>query len=184
MRSPCFLCIPLMFWGLWDGLTVYSTNFFRFLCGPCHIKGKYATGSSQNFMNIKRSPCCLSVCIPNFFMQSVSYQGGLWGYLAVCVCVYIPLHFFFVLFSVLCMSYKKSRQIVLSRACFVSYIVRWKLVCNTHCIPFTLFPYTYISFCEASIKWRLRSSGLQYCVVQRKPNILEEHSASIFRVEE
>jgi hypothetical protein len=41
MRSTCCLCI--------------TPTFFRFLCGPCRIKGKQAIGSSQNFLFEKPS---------------------------------------------------------------------------------------------------------------------------------
>jgi hypothetical protein len=31
---------------------------------------------------------------------------------------------------------------------------------------------------------KVRPSGVQHCVVQRQPDILDEHTASIFRAEE
>jgi hypothetical protein len=38
MKSHCCLSVCV------------STQVFRFLCGPCRIKGKQAIGSSQNFL--------------------------------------------------------------------------------------------------------------------------------------
>jgi hypothetical protein len=40
MRSPCCLCVCV------------PPLFFCFLCGPCHIKGKEATSSFQNFLSV------------------------------------------------------------------------------------------------------------------------------------
>jgi hypothetical protein len=66
MRSPCCLCVPLL---------------FHFLCGPSCILGKYAISSSQNFLCILWDHLSVRVSALIFLLslRSVSYEGGLWS---------------------------------------------------------------------------------------------------------
>jgi hypothetical protein len=100
-------------WGLWYWLAVcvcvlpllldngksacLCPSVFLYSCGSYRIKGNWAISFSQNLLLcIMRSPCCLFFT-SNFlnFTPIMSYQGGLWDRLAVCLCFCIfPLFYF------------------------------------------------------------------------------------------